>query len=151
MRGGYREMGLEGGKRCMVLETLSGKSIGKVIGSGDGFRPKISRNTRVKHSRTGHLKECTVFPFRHAILLGCVRTRCLMYEAFLLKEKIHVRVDIFSTIISSEHARLGLKLGTDHIIELNEHMKNFRFLFKKINPTHAGTIINKGNKVRKTM
>ena len=131
MRRVYREMGWEGGKGCVVLETLSGKSIGKVISGSDGFWPKISGNTRVKHNSTGHLKKCTVFSFRHAILLGCVRTRCLMYEAFLLKEKVHVRIDIFSTIVSSEHARLGLKLGTDHIIEPNEHMKTSNFCLRK--------------------
>ena len=70
----------------MVLETLCGKSIGKVIGSSDGFRPKMSGNTRVKNNSTGHLKQCAIFPFCHSVLLGCVRTGCLMYEAFLFKE-----------------------------------------------------------------
>ena len=133
----------------MVLEALCGKSIGKVIGSSDGFRPKISGNTIVKHNSTGHLKKCAIFPFYHSVLLRCIRTRCLMYKAFLFKELFHVRINVFSTIISSEHAWLGLKLGTDHIIELNKHMKHFRFLYKEVNPTHAGTIINKYSKVKK--
>ena len=131
----------------MVLKTLCGKSIGKVVGGGDGFRPKMSESIGFKHHSTGHLKKCAIFPFCYSILLGGIRARGLMYKSFLFKELLHVRVNIFSPIISSKHAGLGLELGTDHIIEFNKHMKHFRFLFKEVNPTHSGAIINKRNKV----
>ena len=131
----------------MVLKALCGKSNGKVVGSSNGFRSKMSGNMRVKHNGAGHLKKCAIFPFCRSVLLRCIRTRCLMYEAFLFKKLFNVRINVFSTINGSEHAGLGLKLGTDHIIELNKHMRYFRFLSKEVNPTHAGTIINKYNKV----
>ena len=110
----------------MVLKALCGKSIGKIVGSGDGFRSKMSGSMGIKHNSTGHLKKCVIFPFYHSILLGWIRTRGLMYKAFLLKELLHVRVNVFSTVISSKHAGLGLELGIDHIIEFNKHMKHFK-------------------------
>ena len=70
-----------------------------------------------------------------------------MYKALLFKELLHVRINVFSTLISSKHAGSGSELGTNHIIEFNKHMKHLRFLFKEVNPTHTGAVINKSNEV----
>ena len=131
----------------MVLKTLCGKSIGKVVGGGDSFRPKISGSMGIKHHSTGHLKKCAIFSFCHSIFLRCIRARGLMYKSLLFKELLHVRINVFFPVISSKHARLGLELGTVHIIEFNKHMRHFRFLFKEVNPIQSGAIINKCNKV----
>jgi hypothetical protein len=70
-----------------------------------------------------------------------------MDKTFLFKELLHVRINVFSTIMSPKHARLGLKMGTNLIIKFNKYTKHFRFMSKEVNPTHPGTVINKGNKV----
>ena len=87
----------------MILKAFCGKSIGKIIGSGNGFRPKVSGNMGIKYNSTGHLKKCAIFPFCHSILLGCVWARGLMHKAFLFKELLHVEINVFYTIINSKH------------------------------------------------
>ena len=49
-------MGLQGFQRCVVMKAFSGKFIGKAVGSGNGFRPKVSGDMGFEHDSMGYFK-----------------------------------------------------------------------------------------------
>ena len=69
MSGGDRVVIFQSFQWGFELKSFSGKTIGEIGCSSNGFRQKMSGNFSFKHNGTGDLKKGTVFSFCNPILL----------------------------------------------------------------------------------
>ena len=64
----------------------------------------------------------------------------------LFKELREWVVKVFSAIVSMESLNCCIKLGTDHVVEINEGLVYLGFIFQEENPSNSGMVINEGHK-----
>lgn len=83
----------------------------------------------------------TVFTFDNTILLMSVRARNMVRDAYFLKERIELLV--FITPICLDRKNFTIKLAFNHSLKAMKAIKNFRFVFNKIDPHEFTEIIDK--------
>lgn len=95
-----------------------------------------------------NLNDLSVFTFSNAILLMSMRARDVMRNTHILEERTEFLV--LPTPICLHSDDFAIKETFNKLLELAKVMKNFRFLFKKINPDKLAIIINKRDIIIKT-
>jgi hypothetical protein len=89
------------------------------------------------------LDNMSMFTLGRTILLVSVWARHVMSDANTLKEKIQVL--ILPTPISLHGNDFPIQQAFNKFLKVNEVLKNFRFVSKKVNPSKFAKIINKAH------
>jgi hypothetical protein len=95
----------------------------------------------------GHFYYCLILQFGYPILLWSIRNCQLHFHAFIFTEFMKLIWNIFLASIPSQDFYKTTTLPFNKTFKLSKDIKNFKFLFHKINPSHATIIINKENEV----
>jgi hypothetical protein len=107
-----------------------------------GFRPKSLEGLELSKHRPHHINERPVLPLYHTILLWCVGSGELVFDPFLLKELLHLKVLELGPVVAPYLFHLELKLILSSPEEALEGPLGFGFILQKEYPSEAGKIIN---------
>jgi hypothetical protein len=97
-----------------------------------------------KHGEGG-INQMANFAFGCTILFMGIRTRDTVGNACGFE--IHIKSLIFTTPVEVKCLNFAIKFAVYHCFKLKENRINFTLNLQKINPSIAGIIINKENKV----
>lgn len=131
----------EEGTRGLKFENPTWHPIDKISSCEYGFPPKVFWNMIRKYDGSGYLKQVSVFPLSHPVLLRGINTRTHMNDTLVGKKWTKNRVEIFFTIIGFKNLNFPAKLSNDHRMKGFENGCCFRFFLHEEGPSCSSMII----------
>jgi hypothetical protein len=89
---------------CSLLVNPKVDPVRHVARGTDHLSPKPSRSPMLVEHRSSHLAQGPIFPFHHAILGRCIRTRKLMFKTQVMAKVFEVRISEFRAIVTTDRS-----------------------------------------------
>jgi len=131
-----RNGGLKMGKTVSLPECIkwggkikdTGWTVDQMCGGKNGITPKVFWDMTCKEKGTGYLKDMSIFPFSHPVLLWSVRAATFVNYAVLGEKGAKVVVKVFSSIIRVKDLNGCIKLVSNISMELEEGSGDICFI-----------------------
>jgi hypothetical protein len=126
-----------------LIDDPTRESIDEMNSRNKGFVPKREGHGCMCEKRKPYFDNMSMFTLGRTILLVSVWARHVMSDANTLKEGIQAL--ILPTPISLHGNDFPIQQAFNKFLKVNEVLKNFRFVSKKVNPSKFAKIINKAH------
>ena len=135
--------------RSRILKNGNGKSIDDMNSCGNSIGLIRWWQLRVRKQSESTLNYVPMLSLNHPILLRCVRTWKLVNKTMCWTEILKGIRSKLSTIICSQNFDFRIQLILYNCFKELKNIKKIKFMFKKINPSKFGILINKKNIILK--